>query len=123
MRRHALAVANAPLLAVALASALAAAVVLGGLALAAPRPPEVEIRVFQFRPGQVEVPAGAAVTWTNGDDIAHTVTSGTPEARDGRFERRLDGKGATATLSFSRPGVYAYFCDRHPSMRGEIRVH
>jgi plastocyanin len=109
----------------AVASALVAVALLvsGALALAAPRPTEVEIRVFQFRPGRLEVAVGTPVTWTNGDDIAHTVTSGTPEARDDRFERRLDGRGATATLSFSRPGVYAYFCDRHPSMRGEIRVH
>jgi plastocyanin len=26
-------------------------------------------------------------------------------------------------VRFSEPGVYDYFCDRHPSMRGEIRVN
>ena len=28
----------------------------------------------------------------------------------------------TATVHFKEPGVYPYFCERHPSMRGEIRV-
>jgi plastocyanin len=63
------------------------------------------------------------VTWTNRDDITHTVTSGTPERRDGRFDAPLAGTGATATLQFTDPGVYPYFCDRHRSMRGEIRVN
>lgn len=82
----------------------------------------VGIRVFQFRPGQLEIEAGTRVTWTNEDDIAHTVTSGTPDARDRRFERRLDGAGAATTIEFTESGVYPYFCDRHRSMRGEIRV-
>jgi len=43
--------------------------------------------------------------------------------RDGRFQRRLVEKGATVTVHFQEPGIYPYFCERHPSMRGEIRVH
>jgi plastocyanin len=83
----------------------------------------VSIQLFMFRPAAQDVAAGADVTWTNQDDIGHTVTSGTPDARDGRFQWRLAGKGATATVHFQEPGVYPYFCERHPSMRGEIRVH
>jgi len=104
---------------------VAGAVVLGVacLSAAAPTQSEVGVRVFQFRPGQLEVKAGTTVTWTNQDDITHTVTSGTPDQREGRFDRRLDGKGATTTVQFKDPGVYPYFCDKHPSMRGEIRVN
>jgi plastocyanin len=82
----------------------------------------VTIRTFQFRPTPVEVRAGTRVTWTNQDDILHTITSGTPESRDLRFEAPLDGKGASAAVTFAQAGIYPYFCDRHPSMRGEIRV-
>ena len=82
----------------------------------------VTVRLFQFTPGQVEVPAGTTVTWTNQDDIAHTVTSGTPERREDRFDAALAGKGATASVELREPGVYPYFCNRHQSMRGEIRV-
>jgi plastocyanin len=82
----------------------------------------VTIQTFQFKPTPIEVPAGTKVSFTNQDDITHTVTSGTPDSPDGRFSHRLEGKGATATVELGRPGVYPYFCERHRSMRGEIRV-
>ena len=82
----------------------------------------VTIQVFQFRPTPIEVRAGTHVTWINQDDILHTVTSGTPESRDYRFEAPLNGKGASSTVTFTQAGLYPYFCDRHESMRGEIRV-
>ena len=94
-----------------------------GIASATPTQMPVAVQLFQFRPGQLEVKAGTRVTWTNGDDITHTVTSGTPEQRDGRFAHRLEGRGAAATVELETPGVYPYFCERHPSMRGEIRVN
>jgi plastocyanin len=80
------------------------------------------IRVFQFQPGALEVRAGTRVTWTNQDDITHTVTSGAPGSPDGRFDVRLAGKAASGSATFSDPGVYPYFCARHPSMRGEVVV-
>ena len=83
----------------------------------------VAIQLFQFTPSPVAVEAGTRVTWTNQDDINHTVTSGTPENRDGRFDGKLSGKGTTFTFDFTQPGTYPYFCARHQSMRGEIRVN
>jgi plastocyanin len=85
-------------------------------------PGDVEVRTFQFKPGRVEVKAGAAVTWVNEDEIRHTVTSGAPEGRDGKFDEALDGKGSRATVRFAAPGIYPYFCSRHQAMRGEVRV-
>ncbi len=80
------------------------------------------IRVFQFQPGALAVRLGTRVTWTNEDDIIHTVTSGLPGSPDGRFDVRLGGKGTSGSASFSEPGVYPYFCARHQSMRGEVLV-
>ena len=51
------------------------------------------------------------------------MTSGTPETPDGRFNSPLDGKGTTFSLTFTEPGTYTYFCNRHQHMRGEIRVN
>ena len=82
----------------------------------------VTIRTFQFQPAQLEVKAGAQVTWINQDDIRHTITSGTPETRDGRFDSSLAGKEAKFTFTFTQPGTYTYFCDRHQHMRGQIQV-
>ncbi len=83
---------------------------------------DVTIKTFQFMPSAIEVKAGERVTWTNTDDITHTVTSGTPERRDGLFNSPLPGKGATFSFTFAKAGTFTYFCDRHQSMRGEIRV-
>jgi plastocyanin len=111
----------------ALAAACVAVVLIvlaaAGLGLAQAPAPDVSVRLFQFRPGDLQVKRGARVTWSNQDDIVHTVTSGTPERRDGRFDHRLAGRDATATVEFTDPGVYPYHCTRHPSMRGEIRVN
>ena len=97
--------------------------IFAGVSIVAMAEPRVEIRTFQFRPGHLEIKAGTSVTWTNQDDITHTVTSGTPETRDGRFGQRLEGKGTVTTDEFKEPGIYPYFCERHPSMRGEIRAN
>lgn len=83
----------------------------------------VNVQTFQFQPGDLAVRAGTRVTWTNQDDIGHTVTSGTPESRDGRFDSPLRAKGAKFSQNFGQPGTYTYFCDRHQSMRGQIRVN
>ena len=66
---------------------------------------------------------GAGLTWTNQDEITHTVTSGTPERRDATFDIRLAGKGTTGSVEFTRAGVFPFFCERHPAMRGEIHVN
>ena len=80
------------------------------------------VRVFQFQPGALQVRAGTRVTWTNQDEITHTVTSGVPGSPDGRFDVSLAGKGASGGATFAVAGTYPYFCARHPSMRGEVVV-
>lgn len=82
----------------------------------------VVVRTFQFQEARLDLPAGARVVWTNRDAVEHTVTSGIPDRPDGRFQGRLPEAGATFRHRFDRPGVYPYFCARHPFMRGEIRV-
>jgi plastocyanin len=102
----------------------AAAVLVGITLLALPvfSQSGVTVQLFQFRPSPLEAKAGAKVTFTNEDQIEHTVTSGTPGSPDGRFDLRLNGKGATGTVALQKAGVYPFFCSRHQSMRGEIRV-
>jgi plastocyanin len=82
----------------------------------------VTIQLFQFKPGNTEVEPGMKVTWVNRDDIRHSVTSGVPEKKDGRFNAALTGKGQSFSFTFLQPGNYPYFCDRHEHMRREIRV-
>jgi plastocyanin len=82
----------------------------------------VTVRVFQFAPDTLVVPAGTRVTWTNTDDVEHTVTGGAGEGADGSFAGPLATKGAVFAFTFERPGTYPYFCDRHHFMRGVVRV-
>jgi plastocyanin len=79
----------------------------------------VTIKLFQYQPRRIEVQAGTTVTWVNEDEIFHTVTT---EKRERGFDAPLDGKGKKFTFTFSQPGIYTYYCDRHEHMRGEIEV-
>jgi len=77
----------------------------------------IKIKAFAFKPKKINVTAGTKVRWINKDEIVHTVT-----ARDDRFDAALDGKGSRFDVTFREPGRYAYFCARHPGMRGAIVV-
>jgi amicyanin len=78
---------------------------------------EVKIDNFTFAPQQITVKAGDTVTWTNRDDIPHTVTSKTTAFRS----KALDTNDKF-TFTFTTPGTYAYFCSLHPHMTGAVVV-
>lgn len=92
------------------------------IAVSAPAPADATIKTFQFQPKLIEIPAGATVTWTNEDNIDHTVTSGTPDSPGADFDSGAFGRGQSFTATFDRPGDYAYFCAKHNSMRAAVRV-
>jgi plastocyanin len=77
----------------------------------------VVIDNFTFAPQRLTIKAGTTVTWTNRDDIPHTVTSKTAVFRS----KALD-TGDTFTFTFTAPGSYPYFCALHPHMTGTIVV-
>ncbi len=79
----------------------------------------VTVKLFQYQPGRIQVKAGTTVTWVNEDAILHTVTA---DKKHGGFDAPLDGKGKRFSFTFMQPGTYAYHCDRHEHMRGEIEV-
>jgi len=78
---------------------------------------EVKIDNFSFSPTPLTVKAGTQITWTNGDDIPHTVVS------DGHtFKSKVLGTGETFTFTVGKPGTYSYSCSIHPSMTGKVVV-
>ena len=92
-------------------------------AVSAPDATSVKVALFRFQPGTLRVPAATTVTWHNDDAILHTVTAGVPGQPTGLFDEELPDKGATASVTFDRPGTFTYFCARHPeAMRGEVTV-
>lgn len=82
----------------------------------------VTVKVFQFSPDTVRARVGVIVHWINGDEIAHTVTSGVDARADGRFRVVLPVAGATAFITPREPGSFRYFCERHPNMTGTVTV-
>jgi plastocyanin len=100
----------------------AAAGVLGfgalGVALAAAQgAAAVTIDNFTFSPAPITVAAGTTVTWTNNDDIPHTV-----RAVDGSFHSKAMDTADSYSFTFAKPGVYSYFCSLHPKMVGKVVV-
>ena len=83
---------------------------------------EVSIKLFSFNPKVLEVPAGTTVVWTNGDAIEHSVTSGVPGNPSGAFDSGFFTEGQTWSHTFTEPGEYPYFCRRHESMTGMVKV-
>jgi plastocyanin len=78
---------------------------------------EVKIDNFNFSPATLTVKAGTEITWTNGDDIPHTVVG------DGRiFKSKVLGTGEKFTFTVSKPGTYSYSCSIHPNMTGKLVV-
>ena len=78
---------------------------------------EVKIDNFSFGPQTLTVPVGTTVTWTNRDDIPHTVVS-----TDGVFKSRVQDTDEEFSYTFTKAGTYPYFCSVHPKMTGKIVV-
>jgi len=77
----------------------------------------VAIRDFAFNPGNLQVPVGAKVTWTNYDDAPHTAS-----AKDGTWDTGILNKGESKTLTLDKAGDYTYYCTVHPSMVARLQV-
>ena len=80
------------------------------------------IKGFIFKPEVQQVKVGTTVTWTNMDDIPHSVTNGTPPTPGGAFDTGFFTQGQSVSLTFMQPGDYAYFCKRHNSMTAVVKV-
>jgi plastocyanin len=86
-------------------------------AVPAPAAAAVTIGNFTFKAPVVTVRPGTTVTWTNGDDIPHTVVS-----KDGVFKSKVLDSGDRFSFTFAKAGQFGYFCSLHPHMTGTIIV-
>jgi plastocyanin len=77
---------------------------------------KVTIDNFAFSPSSLTVSAGSEVTWTNQDDIPHSIVlPGVAHSKP------LDSND-TFSYRFDKSGTYSYICGLHPHMHGEIVV-
>lgn len=73
---------------------------------------------FCFDPAMIRVAPGQTVTWTNRDATEHTVTG-----IGGSFGNSDNIQpGASVAYTFSRDGLYPFFCLLHPGMVGVVSV-
>jgi plastocyanin len=105
--------------AVALLAMFAAVGDVGGAAVQEKAATNAEVKIdnFSFGPTALTVPVGTTVTWTNRDDIPHTVVS-----TDGVFKSKALDTDDKFSFVFSKPGTYSYFCSIHPKMTGQVIV-
>ena len=80
---------------------------------------EVKIDNFSFGPVTLTVAVGTTVTWTNRDDIPHTVVS-TDDSKT--FKSKVLDTDEKFSFTFSKAGTYPYFCSIHPKMTGKVIV-
>ena len=103
-------------------AALAAAALVMATAATVTRaapPPAAQVAIdnFTFNATIVAVKPGTTVTWTNGDDIPHTVVS-----KDGLFKSKVLDTGDSFSFTFAKAGQFGYYCSLHPHMTGTIVV-
>ena len=93
-----------------------AATIFLGLASAQAEELKVTIDNFTFTPAELNLKVGDSITWTNHDDIPHTIVSA------GKFRSKTLDTDDSFTFTFTAAGDYRYFCSLHPHMTGMIKV-
>lgn len=76
---------------------------------------QVSIEDFAFKPPSIVQFQGTTVTWTNNDEVTHTVTSAS-------FDSGYLSPGQTFSYTFSTSAKYDYYCGLHPSMKGDVVI-
>lgn len=98
------------------AAALAAGMVASGLAWS-DGGNSITIDNFTFSPDKLTVPKGTAVTWTNKDDIPHSIVLGSIGARSKAMDT-----DESFSYRFDKAGTFSYICGLHPHMHGQVVV-
>jgi plastocyanin len=92
------------------------ALAIGRLAVAADAT-QVTIDNFTFSPTPLSIAAGSTVTWTNRDDIPHSILCPALNVHSHPLDT-----GDSFSFRFQTAGTYDYLCGIHPHMHGQIIV-
>jgi plastocyanin len=75
----------------------------------------VAISGFAFNPANLTIERGTKVTWTNNDQVLHSIKSES-------FNSDLFGNGESYSMTFNDAGTFNYECGPHPVMTGQLIV-
>ncbi len=78
----------------------------------------VSINNFAFDPSTITVKKGTKVTWTNDDNVDHTVTSDSGIA----LNSPILSQGQSFSYTFTDSGTFGYHCKIHSMMKGAVIV-
>ncbi len=77
----------------------------------------ITIKDFIYSPADLAATVGQAITITNNDGFAHTVT-----AKDGTFDLDVPANG-NVTLKVSKSGSFPYTCTYHPGQHNPAVIN
>lgn len=79
----------------------------------------IEIRGFEFKPGNLNISVGDTVVWENKDIVPHTTT-----AVDSSCDLSNIQEGTVNRKIFvaEKAGRFPYYCRFHPAMTGVLTV-
>jgi plastocyanin len=78
---------------------------------------QLKVDNFKFGPDKLTVTKGTDVTWTNQDDIPHSIVLTALGIRS----QVLD-TDKTFSYRFDKAGTFTYICGLHPFMHGQVVV-
>jgi plastocyanin len=78
---------------------------------------QLKVDNFKFGPDKLTVAKGTEVTWTNQDDIPHSIVLTALGVRS----KVLDTDNSFS-YRFEKTGTFSYVCGLHPFMHGQIVV-
>jgi plastocyanin len=73
---------------------------------------------LQYDPPSLSISAGVTVTWTNEDEVPHTVTGKDRTT----IQSGTIGAGEQFSMTFDTPGTFPYSCEFHANMNGTVIV-
>jgi plastocyanin len=81
------------------------------------------IRQDAYSPARIQVVLGTTVTWTNRDNVSHSVVI-SPEviSTNDMWQSRLLSTGDSFSYTFTMRGTFQYHCSEHPEMTGTVIV-
>jgi len=79
----------------------------------------VSIRGFAFNAPDIKIKIGSTVTWTNDDNVTHTVNE--IDGKTGPNSGNLS-PGSTYKFNYNSTGTFHYHCNIHEDMLGTVTV-
>jgi plastocyanin len=78
---------------------------------------KITVDNFAFVPPVLRVKAGTTVTWTNHDDIPHSIVCPALKVHSHPMD-----SDESFSFTFTQAGTFTYVCGLHPFMHGQVEV-